>query len=87
MKTTVETRTPIRLQGILKNRTLRRREVGKITHPKRLVRQQRWQMGQRGFFDEENRLESRSKLGDPLERLDALVPWEEFRDLLSRVHE
>ncbi len=33
-------------------------------------------MGQRGFFDIENRLRSLSKLGDPLERLAGAIPWE-----------
>jgi len=33
-------------------------------------------MGQYSFFDHENRLHSISKLGDPLERLVAAIPWE-----------
>lgn len=44
-------------------------------------------MGQRSFFDVENRLQSVSKMGDPLERLAATIPWESFRPLLARVHE
>jgi transposase, IS5 family len=44
-------------------------------------------MGQRSFFDVENRLQSVSKMGDPLERLDTAVPWESFRSLLGGVHE
>ena len=44
-------------------------------------------MGQRSFFDVEDRLQSVSKMGDPLERLAATIPWESFRPLLARVHE
>jgi len=44
-------------------------------------------MGQRSFFDVENRLQSVSKMGDPLERLAAVIPWESFRPLLAQVHE
>lgn len=44
-------------------------------------------MGQRSFFDVEDRLRSVSKMGDPLERLAATIPWENFRPLLVRVHE
>lgn len=44
-------------------------------------------MGQRSFFDVENRLQSVSKMGDPLERLAAAIPWERFRSLLAPVHE
>ena len=44
-------------------------------------------MGQRSFFDVENRLQSVSKMGDPLERLAASIPWENFRPLLAKVHE
>jgi hypothetical protein len=44
-------------------------------------------MGQRSFFDVENRLQSVSKMGDPLERLAAAIPWESFRPLLAQVHE
>lgn len=35
------------------------------------------------YFDEENRLEKLSKLGDSLVRLDQVVDWEEFRKPLS----
>ena len=31
-------------------------------------------MGQRSFFDVENRLHEMSKIGDPLERLAAMIP-------------
>jgi transposase len=41
-------------------------------------------MPQPGFFDFDNRLESLSKLGDPLETLDQSIPWEQFRSLLSK---
>ena len=44
-------------------------------------------MGQRSFFDVENRLQSLSKMGDPLERLAVVIPWESFRPLLAEVHE
>ncbi len=41
-------------------------------------------MAHPGFFDFDNRLESLSKLGDPLETLDQSIPWEKFRSLLSK---
>lgn len=44
-------------------------------------------MGQRSFFDVEDRLQSVSKMGDPLERLATVIPWESFRPLLMKVHE
>jgi IS5 family transposase len=44
-------------------------------------------MGQRSFFDVENGLQGVSKMGDPLERLAAVIPWENFRPLLAGVHE
>jgi transposase, IS5 family len=44
-------------------------------------------MGQRSFFDVENRLQSVSKMGDPLERLAAMIPWESLRSQLAKVHE
>src|SRR6202163_506568 len=37
------------------------------------------QMGQLGFFDAEKRLAALSAKGDPLEAIDRLVPWENFR--------
>ena len=36
-------------------------------------------MAQLGFFDADNRLAALSAKGDPLEAIDALVPWESFR--------
>jgi len=39
---------------------------------------------QRGFFDEQDRLEKLSRQGDPLERLDAAVDWEMFRPQLRK---
>jgi IS5 family transposase len=39
---------------------------------------------QRGFFDEQDRLEKLSKQGDPLEKLNAMVDWEMFRPKLKR---
>ena len=44
-------------------------------------------MGQRSFFDVENRLQSVSKMGKPLERLAAVMPWESFRPMLWKVCE
>lgn len=40
---------------------------------------------QLGIFDEENRLEKISKMGDSLERLNKVVDWEMFRPVLNRV--
>jgi IS5 family transposase len=39
---------------------------------------------QRGFFDEQGRLEKLSKQGDPLEKLNAVINWEIFRNELER---
>jgi transposase, IS5 family len=36
-------------------------------------------MGQLGFFDHDRRLAALSEKGDPLEAINALVPWETFR--------
>jgi transposase, IS5 family len=41
-------------------------------------------MAQPGFFDLDNRYESISKLGDPLETLDRAIPWETFRPVLNK---
>ena len=38
----------------------------------------------RSFFDEENRMVKISKIGDPLEVLNAIINWEMFRDILSK---
>jgi transposase, IS5 family len=35
--------------------------------------------GQPGFFDVDRRLEAISAKGDPLETIEAIVPWESFR--------
>jgi len=40
-------------------------------------------MKQKGFFDENDRLEELSKIGDPLEKLNKFVKWEGFRDILT----
>ena len=40
---------------------------------------------QRGFFDDEIRLENLSKQGDPLIALNAMIPWEDFRHPLNRI--
>jgi IS5 family transposase len=44
-------------------------------------------MPQAGFFDIDRRLESISRMGDPLERLAVEIPWELFRPLLEKVRE
>src|SRR2546430_17544992 len=36
-------------------------------------------MGQKGFFDVERRLEAISAKGDPLETINKMVRWEDFR--------
>ena len=39
---------------------------------------------QRSFFDEENRMEKISKIGDPLEMLNKVIKWEMFRNILKK---
>jgi IS5 family transposase len=39
---------------------------------------------QRGFFDEQDRLEKLSRQGDPLEKLNSLIDWEMFRPQLEK---
>jgi hypothetical protein len=39
---------------------------------------------QRGFFDEQDRLEKLSSQGDPLEKLNAAMDWEIFRPQLRQ---
>ena len=41
-------------------------------------------MVQPGFFDLDNRYESISKLGAPLEVLEQAIGWETFRPVLSK---
>jgi IS5 family transposase len=41
-------------------------------------------MKQKGFFDETDRLAELSKLGDPLEKLNKYIRWEELRGILTR---
>ena len=41
-------------------------------------------MKQKGFFDENDRLDEISKLGDPLEKLNKFMQWEDFRGILTR---
>jgi hypothetical protein len=41
-------------------------------------------MKQKGFFDETDRLEELSKIGDPLEKLNKHVNWEDFRGVLTK---
>ena len=42
-------------------------------------------MKQKTIFDEENRLEQLSQLGDPLEILNRAIKWEKFRSELNQV--
>jgi transposase len=42
-------------------------------------------MKQHGFFEENDRLEELSKMGDPLERLNTCIDWEQFRGILNKV--
>src|SRR5215207_9520632 len=44
-------------------------------------------MGQKGFFDVARRLEAISALGDPLETIKKIVPWEDFRTDIEAVTE
>jgi len=39
---------------------------------------------QKGFFDETDRLQELSKLGDPLEKLNKYINWESFRGILTK---
>jgi IS5 family transposase len=41
-------------------------------------------MKQKGFFDENDRLNELSKLGDPLEKLNRHIIWEDLRELLTK---
>jgi IS5 family transposase len=41
-------------------------------------------MKQNGFFDENDRLKELSNLGDPLERLNRYIDWEQFRGPLTK---
>ena len=41
-------------------------------------------MKQKGFFDESDRLNELSRLGDPLEKLNKYVNWESLRGILTR---
>jgi IS5 family transposase len=41
-------------------------------------------MKQKGFFDESDRLAELSKMGDPLEKLNKYIRWEEFRETLTK---
>jgi len=41
-------------------------------------------MKQKGFFDENDRLEELSRLGDPLEKLNKYMNWESLRGILTR---
>jgi hypothetical protein len=42
-------------------------------------------MKQHGVFDENDRLKELSKLGDPLERLNKYIDWEQFRRIVTRI--
>lgn len=41
-------------------------------------------MGQTSFFDLQNRLQALDEMGDPLEALNRVVPWEDFRSMLRK---
>lgn len=41
-------------------------------------------MGQLGYFDLENRLDQLSQQGDPLEKLNELIAWNNFRPILRK---
>jgi IS5 family transposase len=41
-------------------------------------------MKQQGFFDENDRLEELSKMGDPLEKLNKYIQWDNFRGILTK---
>ena len=41
-------------------------------------------MKQKGFFDEEDCLKKLSSLGDPMERLNEFINWEQFREILTK---
>jgi len=41
-------------------------------------------MKQKGFFDETDRLQELSKLGDPLEKLNKYINWESLRGILTK---
>jgi len=41
-------------------------------------------MGQTGFFDLENRLKALDEMRDPLQALNRVVPWEDFRSMLRK---
>jgi transposase, IS5 family len=41
-------------------------------------------VGQTGFFDLQERLKSLDEMGDPLEALNRVIPWNDFRSMLRR---
>jgi len=41
-------------------------------------------MKQKGFFDEEDSLKKISSLGDPMEKLNEFINWEQFRDKITK---
>src|ERR1039458_6527924 len=41
-------------------------------------------VGQTGFFDLQDRLKSLDEMGDPLEALNRVIPWDDFRSVLRR---
>jgi len=41
-------------------------------------------MKQKGFFDENDRLAELSRMGDPLEKLNKYIQWENFREMLTK---
>lgn len=40
---------------------------------------------QKDFFTEDLRLSELAKHGDPLQRLNSMIPWENFRHKLNRI--
>ena len=41
-------------------------------------------MKQKGFFDEDDRLKELSRLGDPLEKLNKIIPWNIFKPIITK---
>jgi len=44
-------------------------------------------MSQGGFFDFQERCHQLHQLGNPLERLDKAIDWEQFRPILNKIRE
>jgi hypothetical protein len=77
----------LRLEGTSKNSSRQgRRESDSVTASGH-GRMERAGHGAEGFFDVERRLEAISALGDPLETIKKIVPWEDFRTDIEAVTE